>query len=36
LLAIAFVGCVGCFAGQFFFEATEQPISFHIAKLRNL
>jgi hypothetical protein len=36
LLAVAFVGCVGCFAGQFFFEATEQPISFHIAKLRNL
>jgi hypothetical protein len=36
LLAIAFVGCVGGFAGQFFFEATEQPISFHIAKLGNL
>ena len=36
LLAIAFVRCVGCFAGQFFFKATEQTISFHIAKLGNL
>jgi hypothetical protein len=36
LLAIAFVGGVGCFAGQFFFETTEQPISFHNTKLQNL
>jgi hypothetical protein len=36
LLAIALVGGVGCFAGQFFFETTEHPISFHITKLQNL
>ncbi len=35
-LAVTLVRGVGGFAWEFFFKATEQPISFHIAKLRNL